>query len=175
MCYSLKQSVNATVSSQKLQVKNTFIQFDEHEQPSLRRANSAPSPSALSERAPLKRKHDELEEPNGHGLELERSKTSTTLPSRTVSSTSGKSNDADELTPEMRHEKRANYIASIMKTPGYGACLASKARGQTETRNAPETPDASDQKLSKRQWEKVCREWRTALKEFGDVARPGSA
>jgi hypothetical protein len=73
------------------------------------------------------------------------------------------------LEERLRHEKRKRYVAAIMKTPGFKAYCASMDRGEARALRVPATPDASDSSLSKRQWEEVCRRWRTGLKQFGEL------
>jgi hypothetical protein len=74
---------------------------------------------------------------------------------------------SNELTPEDREVKRKSYVATIKCTPGYAACKAYHAREPNG--EAPQTPDASDRKTSKRRWEEACRVWRNGLKDFGEI------
>lgn len=128
-------------------VKNTFIQFD-REPPCLRRVNSDPAPST----------------PVGGRTQ------SDSEPAEKETPTERPNDKLKTLSDKERHDKRARFVAAIMKTPAYKAYLASKKRGEDKALRVPETPDTSDSEISKRQWEEKCRLWKAAVKEFGEIS-----
>merc|ERR1712228_494867 len=135
-------------------VKNTFIQFDS-EPPCLRRIYSDPAPST-----PVGA--DEFEPFPEHPA-----------PSTPVADEKAEpQTEPKRLSDEERHAKRARFVDEIMKGPAYKAYLASKAKDEAKALRVPEAPDASDQNLSKRQFEVKCSEWRNGLKNFGDLYSP---
>lgn len=80
-----------------------------------------------------------------------------------------RTNNKRDIEERLRHEKRDRYVKAIMKTPGFKAYCASMDRGEARALKVPAKPNASDSSLSKRQWDELCRKWRTALKQFGEI------
>merc|ERR1711920_1196693 len=75
----------------------------------------------------------------------------------------------ESLTAEERYAKRSRFIQAVQSSPAYVAYVASRGKGDRNCDQVPPSPNPCDPNISKRVVEDKCREWKNALKHFGDV------
>merc|ERR1712060_304405 len=76
------------------------------------------------------------------------------------------------LTVEERYSKRLRLVQAVQTSPGYLAYIAVRGQGDRNCDGVPPSPNPCDPNISKRAWEEKCREWKNALRQFGDVTAP---
>lgn len=71
---------------------------------------------------------------------------------------------ASEEEWQRRITKRRAVVSNVKETPEYQAMLNS--RDQHPSSAAPTTPDPTDREISKRRWESLVMQWRTAVRQW---------
>lgn len=73
---------------------------------------------------------------------------------------------------QRRIAKRQAVVGNVKETQEYQAVLASRARSAEEGSAAPTTPDPTDRRISKRNWETRVMQWRTGVRQWASPAEP---